>query len=281
MKTPAAHRAGDTQERREGFAPSRPLPVVTALLSLATLVLSTPGLAPTFEFSREAILGGELWRLVTGHFTHWSTDHLTWDLGAFALLGAMAERSGHRRLCALLLATSLAISLALLALQPALSLYRGLSGLDSAMFVAVCAALLQTSLRDRDRTGATIAALFVLGFAAKLGREALTGEALFVAGTGTVALAPLAHGVGAAVGLASFALASAVARRALLTSSLMWRGTRSAAVKPGGRQLRQRALVTTSHPFLREARTRAPYPADRSNSTVDLARPERLVRNAG
>ena len=50
------------------------------------------GSAPeALVFDRQAILQGELWRLVTSHWVHSDVEHLTWNLVAFGLLGYMLE----------------------------------------------------------------------------------------------------------------------------------------------------------------------------------------------
>ena len=73
--------------------------------------------ATLLEYDRAAILHGEVWRLVTGHFVHWSVGHLAWDLLAFAILSAVCMR---RRwlFAAVVLATAIVVSLFLLICCP-------------------------------------------------------------------------------------------------------------------------------------------------------------------
>jgi hypothetical protein len=78
--------------------------------------------------------------------------------------------------------------------------YGGLSGLDSALF-----ALLGTDLvaEERHRRGSwALAAALSAVFAFKIGHELMLGQPLFAADLGPgVAPAPLAHCVGATIGL--------------------------------------------------------------------------------
>jgi rhomboid family GlyGly-CTERM serine protease len=170
------------------------------LIAGATLLASTSRLAPLVEFSREAILHGELWRLFTGHLSHWSFDHLQWDLASFVLLGAIAERNGRTCFIALVAASALAISIGLLVAQPDLDFYRGLSGVDSALFVLVGTNAMRSSLCSRDRLGTALAITLLAGFICKIGLEATSGRPLFMADDPEAFLVWLAHGLGGAVG---------------------------------------------------------------------------------
>ncbi len=74
----------------------RRLPWLTLLLSALAAGLVLCGIGTEgLEFDRTAISAGQIWRLATGHFTHWNADHMAWDVMMFAVLGAMIER--HNR----------------------------------------------------------------------------------------------------------------------------------------------------------------------------------------
>ena len=84
------------------------------------------------QYDRAAILQGEVWRLITGHFVHWTPSHLAWDLLAFIVLGAICLR--RRWLFAsVVMTTALIVSTFLLVLCPEVTMYRGLSSIDSAL----------------------------------------------------------------------------------------------------------------------------------------------------
>lgn len=145
------------------------------------------------ELDRTAIAAGEVWRLFTCHAMHWSIDHLAWDLLAFLCLLPLCLRESVRRTWWTLAAASLAISGAVLVFLPEMERYRGLSGLDSALFVFLAASRL-----TRGRSG-TVAGVALGLFAAKLAFEMATGSTLFTSVEGFVPV-PLAHLVGALCG---------------------------------------------------------------------------------
>jgi hypothetical protein len=81
--------------------------------------------------------------------------------------------------------------------MPALDRYRGLSGLDSALFVLLAVSL----MRHGDSRRVFAGAWALVGFLAKLAWEGVTGGALFVHDPGLAAV-PVAHLAGAMVGFA-------------------------------------------------------------------------------
>lgn len=171
------------------------------LSALAVLIHLLPGAAALLEYDRAEVLRGQAWRLLTGHWTHTSADHLVWDVVAFAALGLAVAWRGRRLFWRTALGSATAISVALLLLAPQWHTYRGLSGIDSALFVALAATLLAGNRRvDRLLGGAAL-----LVFAAKVGFETLTGAALFTTPMPDHQVVPMAHLVGAFVGLVAAA----------------------------------------------------------------------------
>jgi rhomboid family GlyGly-CTERM serine protease len=161
------------------------LTVTTASLTLLLAGASPGGFA---QYDRTAILRGEGWRLVTGHFSHWSASHLGYDLLAFVILGAICERRGRRLFATVVAATALAVSLFLLAFRPEVELYRGLSAIDSALWLWVALIVGERRLP----LAVALASLFL----AKVAVESHSG-ALFVDG---MTVLPVVHLIGAAVG---------------------------------------------------------------------------------
>jgi rhomboid family GlyGly-CTERM serine protease len=154
------------------------------------------------QYDRQAIAGGQLWRLVTCHLVHFGLEHLAWDAAVFVLLAVLCWRLGKRRSLVSLATATLAIPAALWILQPGLSTYRGLSGLDSALFVTAALGMGQRLCGEgRDRWGAAAYAS-VVALGAKIAYEVATGTTLFVdaAGLGFVPV-PLAHATGALAGV--------------------------------------------------------------------------------
>jgi rhomboid family GlyGly-CTERM serine protease len=140
----------------------------------------------------------ETYRLFTCHLTHWSPEHLAWDLGVFVVLGTICERMSRPRFIVCLISAAVVIVLSIAVLQP--GLYRGLSGIDSALL-----AWLAVSLLRRDHGWPRwFAAALLAAFLAKSGCELTMGRSLFVdSHAGGFVPAPVAHLAGAAVGAVS------------------------------------------------------------------------------
>jgi rhomboid family GlyGly-CTERM serine protease len=169
---------------------------------LAIVVFVSTTATEHLQFERAAIQAGELWRLITGHWTHWSIDHLGWDVFAFVVLAAGCERTGRARLLACVIASSLAISLGVMVLRPDLAQYRGLSGVDSALFVLLAMDMIRRSVMEHDRPQTVILGGCLVAFMLKVGFELYTGSTVFVdsAHSGMEPLA-LAHVIGGGVGI--------------------------------------------------------------------------------
>jgi rhomboid family GlyGly-CTERM serine protease len=142
---------------------------------------------------------GEVWRLVTGHWTHWTADHLLWDVLTFLLLATLCETLVSRRaLLAAVAGSALLISAGFWVALPELVRYRGLSGIDSALFVLLAVALLR---REGGGAAAGLPGLALLAFLARTVWEVSTGGALFADGAGSFVPVPLAHLLGGAWGV--------------------------------------------------------------------------------
>ena len=179
----------------------RNLPWITiAVAASAAAVFALPAAAPLLEYDRQAVLaGGQLWRLFSGHLAHWSTPHLALDLGALLLLGWVAERKDRRRLGLLLVAAALVISVVLLR-DPTWSTYRGLSGVDAALYVYVAVTLWREGASQR-RPMRVVALALLAAFVGKMIVEGLSGAAIFMAPGDAQTVVLSAHVSGALVGL--------------------------------------------------------------------------------
>lgn len=145
--------------------------------------------------------GGEPWRVITCHFTHWTHEQLAWDGLVFAALGVACARRNRQSFHATLLAGMICVPLGVMAFAPAISTYRGLSGIDSALF-----ALLLVTEMCRRPVGNSFwksAPLYVCAaaFFGKIAFETITGAAVFVQDMGPgVVPVPVAHMIGALIG---------------------------------------------------------------------------------
>lgn len=100
--------------------------------------------ANRFEYRRTAILAGEVWRLVSGHFTHINWSHLYLNLAALLLIWLLGlGRLGIMRQLIAIFLCCMTISLAMLAFNSEIAWYRGFSGVLHGLFALVAAQYLR------------------------------------------------------------------------------------------------------------------------------------------
>jgi rhomboid family GlyGly-CTERM serine protease len=175
--------------------------VSLVLTALAVGAFLAPGAADWLAFDRQAVSDGQLWRVLTGHWTHFSFDHLVWDVIGFACLAVMCERYGRTRFVACVAVSAVAISVTLWWAEPSMIAYRGLSGLDSALFGLLAVLVLREGIERGDRLRVGLVSVFFALFVVKVSYEFINGATIFVSNYGpSVAPLPLVHLVGAAVG---------------------------------------------------------------------------------
>ena len=178
------------------------LPCFTLLLgAFAVVIHAVPGLVETLQFDRDALNRGEIWRLITGHFTHFGADHLRWDVIAFLAFGSLVEIRSRRAWIYCVAVGAIVISGGVMWLQPQFSFYRGLSGLDSALFGFVVADLIREGRRLQDRLMVFLGGGALAGFVGKCVFELVSGTTLFVETSDAFQPVPLAHLIGAIVGM--------------------------------------------------------------------------------
>lgn len=190
---------------RSGAPPLRvpaPAAVAAALLVPAVLAALVPGLGTAWQLDRAAVAAGELGRVLTCHWTHWTAEHLLWDGLAAGVLAWLCGVRAPRRAAVALAAAAVAVPVAVLVALPEIVAYRGLSGLDSALYVLVATAMIRDALREGRARAALVPALALAAFVAKTVFELTTRSAVF-AETGAFVAVPLAHAAGAMVGFAS------------------------------------------------------------------------------
>lgn len=179
--------------------------VIAALASLAWLAGGSP--ESTLRYQRDAILDGEVHRLLTGQFLHLGGLHLALNLAGLGLIWGLVGANLRGRewlLCGLV--TMLAVGCGLLAFAPRVEWYVGLSGMLHGLLVA--GALL-------GRRGDWLIVLLV---ALKLGWEQLGGvPAGELLGGATIVEAHLYGTIGGALAALGVRLA---------------RGGRAAAIRP-------------------------------------------------
>ena len=182
---------------------SRPgAPATIALGAITFVVALVPALQRVLVLDRDAVAGGQLWRVATGSLVHFSASHLLLDLLTVSIAGALLERRGWA-LAPIVVASATAIGAAVLLLAPQLTRYGGLSGVAFTLVVLYAIDCLTAPAPLR-----TIAAIALALTAAKLGWELWSGSFVFVGDAGDAFLpVPLAHVVGSCVGVAAYLVA--------------------------------------------------------------------------
>jgi rhomboid family GlyGly-CTERM serine protease len=183
---------------------ARRLPVASLLVVvLSTALCALPGTAAWSQYDRTALLHGEVWRVLTGHFVHWSGNQLFWDGLALGFLGWLCERDDRPAFLRCVILSATLISVTLWFAAPRMETYRGLSGIDSALFALVALRIGREALLDQQWIKMGLVAVVAGGFAVKIGYEFATGATLFVdSGASGMIPVPLAHVAGALVGIA-------------------------------------------------------------------------------
>jgi len=115
------------------------LPLWTlATAFFAVLIFVFPQLGVQLVYDRAAIIHGEIWRLFSGNFVHFSLAHLCYNLAAWFITGSIIELRGYRFFPALCLLSSIIIGMIIFMLAPELNLYAGLSGIVSSAVTYLC-----------------------------------------------------------------------------------------------------------------------------------------------
>lgn len=171
-----------TQEHRcamnKGCSPVAGILLACGVVLAAVVVQSVAGLAEALQWQRSAGAGLS-W--LTSHLSHWSWNHLAWDVFAFGLLSLLCLRLMPSRYAVCLLVAAMLIPLEIQNNQPLLESYRGLSGIDCALLGLVVAALWRQSSGDHKWGAAQgLAVLGGCSFLAKTLYELITGGTLFV-----------------------------------------------------------------------------------------------------
>jgi rhomboid family GlyGly-CTERM serine protease len=147
------------------------------------------------RFDRTGILGGEFWRLVTGHLVHGGGLHLAWNILGVCVVWFLVARDYSPRQWLLVLAISTAAAdLGFLLLERDLDWYVGFSGVLHGCLAAGLVAWLRGT---RDWVTWLVAGLF----AAKLAWEHWAGALPFTAASISLPVVHEAHTYGAIGGV--------------------------------------------------------------------------------
>ncbi len=164
---------------------------------LVALWLAGPGVTAWLRYERAAILGGQAWRLVSGHLVHADAAHLAWNLAGAALVWWLfAAEYSRRGWCLIMLASTVAIDLGFILFLPQLEWYVGFSGV---LHGCMAAGLVAWLGRARDPITVGVA----LAFTAKLAWEHFEGPLPFTSATLALPVVVEAHSLGALGGTAA------------------------------------------------------------------------------
>ena len=182
---------------------ARRTPCASLLLAaVAAVFFLWPALTTHVQYDREAIAAGELWRLVSGHWTHYSFDHFVWDALAFAALAVVSEQRSRARFLVCVVTSAVAISVAVWVMHPDMRIYRGLSGIDSGLFALVAVGMWNDGCQQQRPGLRAFAFACLTGFLLKVSFELMTGRTVFVGEMDPLTVGvPLAHIVGAFCGV--------------------------------------------------------------------------------
>jgi rhomboid family GlyGly-CTERM serine protease len=176
---------------------------VPLALAAILVLLQMSGWRDTLEYRRTEVLRGQVWRLLSGNLVHLGWVHLARDVtGLFLIWALLARALDEGSWLWVLLTSSLAVGLGLLAFSAGISWYVGISG---TLFGLFCAGALAEFPNHRLYAGALLLGMaVVIGWTLHAG--ALPGETAGLGGK----VVPQAHLYGA-LGGAMFI----VTRRAL------------------------------------------------------------------
>lgn len=109
---------------------------------LLCLLITLPSFGALFWpepwiYQRESILNGEWWRLISGHWVHFSTTHLLANLAVVLPCIWILANSRWWTLLLFIVFGALLISIGLLIFEPELARYGGLSGIAIALLARV------------------------------------------------------------------------------------------------------------------------------------------------
>ena len=124
-------------------------PILALFVLPVVLLAVAPATHAMLLYDRDAVLRGELWRLWTGHWVHFSTSHLAWNLIVLVIAGIWLEQQRPGRLLSYTLLAAPCISAGFLLFAPAMEQYGGLSGLATGVVTLLALSRLDRSRPDR------------------------------------------------------------------------------------------------------------------------------------
>ena len=171
----------------------RRIPCVSLLLTMAAAIIHLSySLRIQLLYDRSAPVQHELWRLITCHWVHLSTDHLFWS----------AAIMDPKKYYAAVGIAAISIPIVIRWGLPDLMIYGGLSGLDCALYALLMVQFMKREIHSRSWIWVAFFSLLLGGLVAKIIYETTTGLTIFVGNNQTnMVPVPLAHLVGGCIGI--------------------------------------------------------------------------------
>ena len=145
------------------------------IVGISIIAYSLPRFSDLLVYDRQAILSGELWRLLTAPLVHFSASHIFWDILIFGVAGFAINASGFRRFWMVCSFAAVIPSLVFLLTLPELERYGGLSGLATGAVAYFC---LCSAFKTKKNRFLWLLILLFMG--TKIIVEATIGTPIFV-----------------------------------------------------------------------------------------------------
>lgn len=173
--------------------------VSISIFVIALVVFFLPG-NEWLQFDTSMACWQQPLQLFSCHVLHWSTNHLFWDLAMFLITAVICERISRTSFLGVLILSAIAIPPLTGMYHIDVDSYRGLSGIDTALFAMAAMRLGIEAAKEKEKLGSLIYAALLSGMFFKIGHELITGGTFFVNSDNFIPV-PMAHLVGASVGL--------------------------------------------------------------------------------
>lgn len=175
--------------------------ILFLIFILTFILIQNESISIILEYNREKIIKGEFWRLFTCHFTHLSFEHWLWDIIMFVTIGFLSLKKEFKKSLICLILSSFIITFSVFIFMPHLNYYRGLSGIDSALFIFFIGILFFENLKEKNKKNIIFFNIIFILFIIKIIFEFKTNNAVFVNFEKNTIPVPIAHLSGAVTGI--------------------------------------------------------------------------------
>lgn len=170
------------------------------VIVLSSFVFAVDTLPPILIYEYNGIMDGEYWRLISGHFVHFSIFHLGFNIVLFGISGWYIEQRRYPGFVLLIFVSALIIGISMMILNPYMQFYGGLSGIAHGTLYY----LALFSLRESKLWGA-MSWLIIIVVPLKVAMEmVMGGSPLTYVSTETFIPVPLSHMMGIVTALLQF-----------------------------------------------------------------------------